>query len=77
MTVFPFAEVERHRLATMFKNLLASKRFDLKFMYAGLDGRAVRLVFSVTHNSNPIVNNHGLPTPRLLPLRLRTSRCTG
>lgn len=60
MTVFPFAEVGRHRWATMFKNLLASKRFDLKFMYAGLDGRAVRLVFSVTHSTNPIVNNHGL-----------------
>jgi len=59
-TIFPYEKVGLERWADVFKSTLARRRFKIPFMYAGTDGRAVRLVFSVYHEQNPIITTKGL-----------------
>ena len=59
-TIFPYEAVGLEHWAGVFKSTLGRRRFKIPFMYAGTDGRAVRLVFSVYHEQNPIITTKGL-----------------
>jgi hypothetical protein len=59
-TIFPYEKYGAENWASVFKSTLERRRFKIPFMYSGTDGRAVRLVFSVYHEQNPIITTKGL-----------------
>lgn len=40
--------------------MFQANRFELHFMYGGIDGSAVRVVFGISHATNPRISPHGI-----------------
>lgn len=59
-TIFPFMEYGPDGWAEGLKRMFQGSRFELQFMYGACDGHAVRVVFGVSHKTNPKVLPRGL-----------------